>query len=266
MTRIYCQSVPKSSSQAVLDERIGILIPAYNEAQHLGELLDRCCAIEPAIVVVVDDASTDETSQVVMKAQRRHMDRRIVLVTNGRNLGKQGSVKRGLYRLVGEELDGVALIDGDLQHDPGELPGLSSLLRIFDVVIGVRDRAEMPWQRRFSNWCVNTGFRLISGVDFMDVLSGLRLYRKPVADALAQRLRFRGGFGLEHESLTAVARYTREASAAVSVAAAPISCSYGEETSHVRVWDILRLTYETFRQARRFRRAVRQPSLLGAPS
>ena len=135
-------------------------------------------------------------------------------------------------------------------------------------MIGARAKTEMPAQRRLSNWCVNRLFRLISGVDFGDVQSGLRLYRKGLADALGEALPERGGFGVEHESLSIVAEVAGRSPGGVRAVAAPITCRYADEVSHIGARDVGRLAVATVRQALRLRQTLRaQPRLApGAPS
>ena len=262
---IRCQPVTLSEPRrAALPERFAILVPAYNEGRHLERLVVACCAVRPALILIVDDGSKDDTPEVLGRLVGLRDGVRIESLRNEPNLGKQGSVRRGLQRLMTEDLAGVALIDGDLQHDPAELPALAALLGEFDAVIGARSHSAMPIQRRFSNWFVNTAFRLVSGVSFVDVQSGLRLYANPVADALAVGLRQKGRFALEHESLTALARFSRGRS--LRVAAAPVSCAYADEESKVGPRDIARLLFETFRQGWRFRRALRGAAPAEAPA
>jgi len=237
---------------------VGILIPAYNEADHLAEVLAACRSLEPAVVLVVDDASTDATTQVLQReAAQDPAGAPLVYVRNQRNLGKQGSVRRGLLMLVPAlHLDAVALIDGDGQHDPLELPALAQLTRQYHVVIGARSTEQMPLHRRLSNWMVNLGFRWIGGVDFVDVQSGLRIYRKEVADVLAAQLPTRGGYGLEHEALTIIAGHARQQGEALHIAATPCRCAYGQAESSMSTGNILQLAVETVRQATRIRRVL----------
>lgn len=247
------------------ERRVAIVIPAHNEAAHIGALIERCRRVRPAAIVVVDDASTDGTSAIVSAAASRlNSAVPVVLLRNTRNLGKQGSVRRGLRALREVELDVVALIDGDGQHDPAELPRLAALLDRFDLVIGARSRDEMPLQRQFSNWLVNLGFRVLGGVDFYDVQSGLRLYRKALADVLAEQLRDCGGYALEHESLSVLARHARTQGRTLHAAAAPISCAYGEAESGIGLPQIVQLAGDTVRHALRFRQvAAMDPALVG---
>ncbi|MBI5486911.1 MAG: DUF2334 domain-containing protein [Deltaproteobacteria bacterium] len=240
-------------SPTTFDRRVGLVIPAFNEARHLPELLARCRAAEPAAIVVVDDASRDGTAAVLAQIAARAPDVPLRVLRNRKNLGKQGAVRRGLRALRRWNLDAVALLDGDGQHDPAELPGLATLLDTHDAVIGARAQDEMPVERRFSNWAVNAGFRFVAGVDLMDVQSGVRLYRKPLADALGDRLPITGGYGVEYESLVVLARRAAESARDVRIATATIACRYGAAESKLGPRQAARLARETVRQAVRLR-------------
>lgn len=241
---------------------LALVIPAHNEAAHLPRLLRGCAAVEPARILVVDDASTDATPRVLDRlAAEPGLGSILRVLRNPQNLGKQGSVRRGLRALFGGEepgrwSHGVALIDGDGQHDPAELPALAELLQRYPLVIGCRSQAQMPGHRRLSNWLVNTGFAVIGGVDFGDVQSGLRLYRAPLARELARRLPEAGGYGLEHESLAVLAAYARRRDLELRAAAAPVSCRYGEAQSGIGPLEVLHLASQTVVQALRLRQTL----------
>jgi glycosyltransferase involved in cell wall biosynthesis len=208
-----------------------------------------CRAVRPALILVIDDSSFDLTPRILLEEVGKPGVPLRVL-RNEKNLGKQGSIRRGLRFLSELNLDAVALIDGDGQHDPGELPRLAALLDRYDFVIGARSREEMPIQRRLSNWLVNLGFQLLGGVDFVDVQSGLRIYNRRLAGVLAARLPEQGGYALEHESLALLAEHARETRTALRAAAAPVSCKYGGKSS-MQPHHVLQLVFETFRQAMR---------------
>ncbi|NMC71956.1 MAG: glycosyltransferase [Myxococcales bacterium] len=258
---VRCRFVrDESPGEAAFVERVAIAIPAYNEAPHLPELLARCRGVQPAVIVVVDDASTDDTRRVLAEERERApADPPLVVLRNPRNLGKQGSVRRALRALAAWDLDAVALIDGDGQHDPAELPRLAAHLVEADVVVGARVAVDMPPQRRLSNRLVNLGFRSIAGADFVDIQSGLRLYRKRAADVLAAHLGVEGAYGLEYESLVVLALDARDRGVDLRVVAAPISCAYGRATSWIRPRDVWQLGVGTVRQAARLRRARLAP-------
>ena len=253
---IQCDHVPQHPhTPQTFQGRVAILIPAYNEARHLPRVIEACRALRPEVVLVIDDCSTDNSPDVLAAEAGLDEDGvRVVALRNPYNLGKQGTVRRGLRLLAPYPgLDAVALMDGDGQHDARELPRLAALLDRYDCVIGARSRDQMPPQRQLANWLANSSFAIIAGVHFADVQSGLRLYRKPLADVLGRRLPARGGFALEHESLAVLARHASRRAMTLRFAAAPIGCAYGEAQSSIGPGHIVQLAWETLRQAARIR-------------
>ncbi len=257
---IICDHVPRHPSPpTTFSGRVAILIPAYNEARHLPRVIEACRALRPALVLVIDDCSTDDSADVLAAAAGVDEDGvRVMALRNPYNLGKQGTVRRGLRLLAPcDDLHAVALMDGDGQHDARELPRLATLLDSgYDAVIGARSREQMPPQRKLANWLVNSSFAVLAGVHFADVQSGLRLYTKELADVLGRRLSLDGGFALEHESLSTLADHARRRGRTLRYAAAPISCAYGDAVSSIGPGHIVQLAYETVRQAARIRGAA----------
>ncbi|MBK8012750.1 MAG: glycosyltransferase family 2 protein [Deltaproteobacteria bacterium] len=241
--------------QPRFDRAFALVIPAYNEAKHISDVIDRCARTSPTWIVVIDDASTDSTRETLEAVALRH--RNLVVLTNDRNLGKQGSVRRGLSWLRDKALCGVAVVDGDGQLDPAQLPAMASLLSRFDVIIGARTRSQMPIHRQISNAMVNLGFLFISGVDFFDVQSGLRVYSKALSDLLAETLTIKGGYALEHVSLSIVARHAHITGRTIRVAAVPATCTYEGAESKMKPSDVVSLACHTVRHAWRIRCATK---------
>jgi glycosyltransferase involved in cell wall biosynthesis len=106
---------------------IHVVIPAYNVAGHIGDVLKGLPAFVDA-VTVVDDGSTDDT----LAAIRATVDDRVTVITNGRNLGVGGAMVVGFERAV-HDGDGIVVkMDGDGQMDPAYLP------RLLDPIIDGR--------------------------------------------------------------------------------------------------------------------------------
>jgi glycosyltransferase involved in cell wall biosynthesis len=114
--------------------RIAAVVPAYNEAGAIARVVDEIRAFDPGIeVVVVDDASTDETAAAA--AERGATVLRLPF-----NVGIGGAVQTGFRFALEEGYDTAVRLDGDGQHDASELGKLLSPLerREADLVVGSR--------------------------------------------------------------------------------------------------------------------------------
>jgi glycosyltransferase involved in cell wall biosynthesis len=104
--------------------RVYVVIPAYNEQKLIGGVLDTMTEWVDRMIAV-DDASTDETPRVLCAAQTR-LGKRLRIVRHERNLGVGAAIISG-YKAALEELEGkdmVAVMAGDAQMDPADLPRL----------------------------------------------------------------------------------------------------------------------------------------------
>lgn len=126
-----------------------VVVPVYNEADGLPELLKRLTNVLDKLgvkseIVLVDDGSSD-ASRDLITAQHQG-DARICGLFLSRNFGHQTAVSAGLQHARGKV---IAVMDGDLQDPPEVLPQfLDRLKEGFDVVYGVRrKRKERAWKR-----------------------------------------------------------------------------------------------------------------------
>ncbi|NOX62624.1 MAG: glycosyltransferase family 2 protein [Chloroflexi bacterium] len=101
---------------------IGVVIPAYNEAKQIRRVLE---TVPPFVdkIVVVDDASTDETSQVVEECQHQTSDR-IVLIRHAVNQGVGGAVSTCFKWCRDHGIEVAVTMDADAQMDPDDMPAL----------------------------------------------------------------------------------------------------------------------------------------------
>jgi polyisoprenyl-phosphate glycosyltransferase len=138
------------SSRVTERPRYSFVVPVFNEEETLPELERRVTAVidaldGPAEVILVDDGSTDRTSDLAADLNRR--DPRFKLLRFTRNFGHQMAITAGLDHAQG---DAVVIMDGDLQDPPEIVPELIARWREgYEVVYAIRqDRSAEPWWRR----------------------------------------------------------------------------------------------------------------------
>ena len=156
-----------------MTERLVAIVPAWNEAGAIGGVVDEILAFDPSVdVVVVDDASEDETAAVA----RRHGATVLALPFN---VGIGGAVQTG-FRYARDEGYALAVrLDGDGQHDASELGKLIAPIRAgeADLVIGSRfvdpgGSYRPPFARRMGIRVFARLVSLLGGQKVTDTTSG----------------------------------------------------------------------------------------------
>ena len=214
--------------------RAAALIPNFDNARTLGDVIRRTLAVMPD-VLVVDDGSTDASWDVIMS-----FGSRLRSVRHPTNLGKGRALRDGFEALAAEGFTHAVALDADGQHFPEDLPVLLDLAAAEPtaLIVGARDlrAAGAPRASRFGLWCSNAGLRVLRGVRIADSQSGLRCY--PLAAILGLGLRG-DRYDFEMEALFEAAR------AGIPIRSVPIRVSYAPEggrVSHFRpVRDFLQI-------------------------
>ena len=159
------------------------VIPAYNESETIGPVVDRTRESVDR-VVVVDDCSTDRTAEIAR-------DHGATVIEHAINTGVGGAVRTGYRYAIHNGYDFVVQIDADGQHDPAYVPMLLSAAADCDMVIASRYLNESfgdysALRRlgiRFFTGLVNR----LGGVEVTDVTSGFRVYRVSTLESIMHR-------------------------------------------------------------------------------
>ena len=198
--------------------RVAVLVPAYQAAAHLGEVLTRLDALpNRPHVLVVDDGSRDATADVARQFGAE-------VHSFAANRGKGHALLAGFAAL--RAYDAVVTLDADGQHPPACLPAFVAAAEAgADLVLGRRAiTADMPPLRRFANrfssaWCSG-----IAGQRISDSQCGYRLYRREVLAKTPVRA---SRYEVETEMAVRAARLR------FRVAEVEIPTVYGDEQSHL---------------------------------
>ena len=162
--------------------KYSIVVPFHNEEQNVTELYDRLKVVMEATgetfeLVFVDDGSRDHTFYLLQ--QIAAVDRRVVVVKLRRNFGQTSALAAGFDHAQG---DYVIAMDGDLQHDPHDIPMFLDKLRGgYDIVSGWRKvRIDNFVMRRLPSKIANWLMAKLSGVNLHDFGTTFKAYRRDV--------------------------------------------------------------------------------------
>jgi glycosyltransferase involved in cell wall biosynthesis len=162
--------------------KYSIVVPFHNEEENVTTLYDRLKAVmehvgETFELVFVDDGSRDRTYRFLEEIAA--VDSRVLVIKLRRNFGQTSALAAGFDHAQG---DYILAMDGDLQHDPQEIPGfLAKLEEGYDVVSGWRSqRGDNVLFRRIPSFIANRLMAILSGVAIHDFGTTFKAYRREV--------------------------------------------------------------------------------------
>jgi glycosyltransferase involved in cell wall biosynthesis len=170
--RVYTIDMPKYS----------IVVPFHNEEENVTVLYARLKQVMEQVgdsfeLVLIDDGSSDRTYKLLEEIAA--VDSRVMVVKLRRNFGQTSALAAGFDHASGEY---ILAMDGDLQHDPNDIPSfLEKLEEGYDVVSGWRkERIDNFVMRRIPSRCANWLMAKLSGVDIHDFGTTFKAYRHEV--------------------------------------------------------------------------------------
>jgi glycosyltransferase involved in cell wall biosynthesis len=209
--------------------KIAVVIPAYGEERHIGEVVLRTRA-QLDHVLVVDDGSRDQTA---LRAREAGAE----VIVHSKNLGKGETIKTGLRLWFDRGFDSVITLDADGQHRPEEIDRFIAATAApndskFLVGNRMNDVSRMPLVRRIVNRYMSAKISRVCGQHIPDTQCGFRmLHRQLIPDMLGGAERF----DYETEMLIVASQK------GYRVDSVPVSTVYSDEVSSIHpVRDTLR--------------------------
>lgn len=150
-------------------EQVSVVLPAFNEAEAIGDVVrDLAASARWHEILVVDDGSTDGTAEAAAAAGAR-------VIRQPYNKGNGAAVKAGIRAATGDYL---LIVDGDGQHKPTDAVRLTALLGEYDLVVGARtSETHASLTRRLGNAALNGLAGYLTGQAIPDLTSGFRAAR-----------------------------------------------------------------------------------------
>lgn len=197
-----------------------VVIPTFNEVSNIELMIDAVLAALPsADVLVVDDASPDDTAEVVDRVAARHDAGRVGVLRRPGKAGLGTAYIEGFSWGIERGYEVLVQMDADFQHDPASLPDLvSALAQGADVAVGSRYVAggsvptAWPWRRKALSRAANLYARTALHLPVRDVTAGYRAHRRALLERMNIATIGADGYGfqigLTYRAVAAGARIT----------------------------------------------------------
>lgn len=180
-----------------------VVIPTYNEADNIPELIPRILGLGKGFeVLVVDDHSPDGTAHLVKLMM--DSDPRVHLIEREGKMGLGTAYVEGFKYALGQDYGFVFEMDADFSHDPNDLPKLLKKAEECDLVIGSRyvsgvNVVNWPMRRLILSFCANLYTRYITGMPVRDATGGFKCYRRSVLERIDLNAIHSNGYAFQIE-------------------------------------------------------------------
>jgi glycosyltransferase involved in cell wall biosynthesis len=152
--------------------QVSVIIPAYNEGQSIGSLVNAIRSLYPDYeIIVINDGSTDETAESAREAGA-------IVYGHPYNIGNGAAIKSGIRFASGDIL---VFMDADGQHDPEDIGRMIEFFPEYDMVVGARPlKFESSWVRSLANRVYNRFASYVAKFQIKDLTSGFRAIKSDV--------------------------------------------------------------------------------------
>lgn len=172
-----------------MPERALVIIPTYDEASNIPQLLPQILSQDECIdVLVVDDGSPDGTGQIADRMASEND--RIHVLHREKKLGLGTAYLAGFAWALEREYDFIFEMDADFSHDPKHLPEFLEAIQDADLVLGSRyldgrvTVVNWPMGRLLLSYGANIYARVVTGLKLCDSTGGFKCFRRSVLEAI----------------------------------------------------------------------------------
>lgn len=169
-------------------ERALVIIPTYNEADNIYQLITTVLSVNDTVeVLVVDDNSPDRTGELV--EQMKTDNPKIHLIKRNGKLGLGTAYVAGFKYALEHGFHYIFQMDADFSHNPIKIPEFLEAIKEYDLVIGSRYKdgvrvLNWPIKRVLLSFGANAYTRIITGMPVYDATGGYKCFRREVLAAL----------------------------------------------------------------------------------
>ena len=178
-----------------------VIIPTYNEKEHIEAIIRAVTGLEKGFdVLVIDDGSPDGTADIVKRLMQDELAGRLFLIQREGKLGLGTAYIRGFQWAIQEQYDYIFEMDADFSHNPQDLPRLYAACHDegYDVAIGSRyvtgvNVVNWPMGRVLMSYFASKYVRTVLGINLHDTTAGFVCYRRKVLETIRlDEIRFKG--------------------------------------------------------------------------
>ncbi len=180
-----------------------VIVPTYNEAENIRELVPRILEQDPGMeILVVDDNSTDGTGALVEEI--RKTESRLHILHRPRKMGLGTAYVAGFRYALEHNYELVFEMDADFSHDPDSIPAFLEAVKEADLVLGSRylngvTVVNWPLSRLILSYGANLYTRLITGMPIKDATGGFKCFRRATLESIDLARVRSDGYGFQIE-------------------------------------------------------------------